>query len=411
VRQVVITGIGVILPNCDSRQTLWQHLSRGESQLALEPDPAQPNEKCAAGRVNNFDPAKYLKDIPSRFYRQYPRELQLYLASIFVALGDAKLRVGQIPSEKIGFFDGAARPTFAFWHEKMRAEADSPPREVYGRRDLLAGLPGQTVGVAASLFKTRGPAFVFLGTCSSGAIAIGHAYREIRDEEIDVAIATGHECSLTAPLFAMYHHADLLSTEREDATRAVTPFVGYSTNAFGEGSVALVLESKEHALARGAEVLAEIAAFKYGNNGYHPTTVDVTGIRPTEVIRDLLQKGGVSRGEVDFVVGHGNAVQLSDVSEENYMRAVFGPKATEVPLISTKPIYGHTLGASSALNVAAAVLMLKHGFIIPTINIDESLLKRATHHQANRGVAKDCKVGLAMSYGMGGHNTGLLLKR
>jgi 3-oxoacyl-(acyl-carrier-protein) synthase len=115
--------------------------------------------------------------------------------------------------------------------------------------------------------------------------------------------------------------------------------------------------------------------------------------------------------DVQFVVGHGNGVQVSDLSELNYMKRVFGRRTREVPLISTKPIYGHTLGASSALNVAAAALMIKNEYIIPTINIDESCVVRGFNHQANRGVARKSKAGLVMSYGIGGQNAALALSR
>jgi 3-oxoacyl-[acyl-carrier-protein] synthase II len=209
----------------------------------------------------------------------------------------------------------------------------------------------------------------------------------------------------------MYRDANLISLEREDARRAIRPYVGYSTNAFGEGAVTLVLESATHAAARGARVIATLDGYKYGNNGYHPTAVDAAGVRPAEVLGALLRSADVKPSDVGFVVGHGNAVHISDVSEENYMRHVFGARAKEVPLVSTKPIYGHTLGASSAINVAAAAMMLESQYVVPTINVDEARQKSAVNHQANRGVARPLEIGLAMSYGMGGHNTALLLRR
>jgi 3-oxoacyl-[acyl-carrier-protein] synthase II len=408
---VVVTGIGPILPNCDTRDTFWRHVSQGESQLAFEPDPAAPEELCAMGRVAGFDPAKYLGEIPERFYARYHRELQFYLASVFLARNDAKVDLRALSPERIGLFDGSSRTNFDFWYSLIQRERTTRLTDLYTRRELLTGMPGGTVGVAASLLKIRGPAYAFNGTCSSGGMAIGHAFREIASGEIDVAFATGHDLPLVTPIFFMYRDANLLSDERADAHHAVRPFVDYSTNAFGEGALTMVLESRAHAEARGATILATLASYRYGNNGYHPTTVDVAGIRPAEVMRKLMTDGAVNCDHVDFVVGHGNAVHLSDVSEENYMRIVFGRRAAEVPLISTKPIYGHTVGASSAVNAAAAVLMLHHGFVIPTINVDPARVKRAAHHQPNVGKAKECEAGIAMSYGMGGHNASLLFRR
>ncbi len=410
-REVVVTGIGVMLPGCDLRETFWDQLRLGQSQLVFEPDPADAEHIVAIGRLTGFDPAHYLAELPERFYARYHRELQVYLAALLRARDDAGLELGLVRPDRVGLFDGSSRTNFEHWYELIQRERDAPPREVYTRRELITGLPGETVGVAASILKIRGPAYVFNGTCSSGAMAIGHALREIALGEIDVAFAGGHDLALVAPLYAMYRDANLLSLERDDPRRAVKPYVGHSTNAFGEGAVTLVLEARAHAEARGATPLATLASYRYGNNGYHPTTVDVAGVRPAEVLREVLARGNTAEHEVGFVVGHGNAVHLSDISEQNYMRTVFGKRAAEVPLMSTKPIWGHTLGASSAVNAAAAVLMIAHEFIAPTINVDASRMKRATHHQANVGVARACEAGVAMSYGMGGHNTALLFRR
>lgn len=407
---VVVTGIGPILPNCDTRAAFWQHVSQGESQLSLEPHPSVPDDLVPMGRIKAFDPEKYLHELPERFYRRYHRELQIYLASLLGARDDASLSLSRVAPERIGLFDGSSRSNFELWYELIQRERESPINDIYTRRELVTGMPGGAVGVAASLLKIRGPAYSFSGTCSSGGMALGHAFREIRSGEIDVAFATGHELPLVAPFFAMYEDAQLLSTEREDARRAVRPFVDFSTNAFGEGAVTLVLESREHAEARGAEILALLCAYRYGNNGYHPTTVDVAGVRPAEIMRRLLLDAHESPERVGFVVGHGNAVHLSDISEENYMRIVFGARASQVPLLSTKPIYGHTVGASSAVNAAATVLMLKNEYVIPTINIDSARVKRNAHHP-NVGVAGRVDVGISMSYGMGGHNAALLFKR
>ncbi|NUP08230.1 MAG: hypothetical protein HOW73_19445 [Polyangiaceae bacterium] len=408
-REVVVTGIGVILPNCDSREVLWEQLRTGSSQLELEHDEVFPDGVCAIGRVRDFDPAKYFEELPERFYRGYHRELQLYLAAFLRARDDARLDLGRLSPERIGIFDGSARTMFQFWYDRIRAEDPSDPDTRYSRRDLMTGLPGQAVGIAASLFKIMGPTYTFSGSCAAGAIALGHAYREIALGEIDVAFAGGHEASLVRPMFMMYSDANLLSLERTDAKRAVRPYAGYSTNAFGEGAVLMVLESAEHAAARGAPALARVLGYKSGNNGYHPTTVDVAGVRPTEIMKSLIGSAGLEPDAIDVVAGHGNAVQLSDVSEENYMRLVFGKRSSEVPLISTKPIYGHLLGASSALNAAAVALMVAHDCVIPTINFDVKKLKRAANHQPNTCEDRPVHHGVAMSYGMGGYNAALLI--
>ena len=410
--EVVVTGLGILLPGCDSRETFWTQIQHGDSQLRMEDDPSGGPARCAVGRIGDFDPMRYLPELPERFVASYPREIQLYLASVYQARADAGLVWSSLDLERVGLFDGVARPTLGFWYDRIRTEAErGPPRESYGRRDLMVAIPGQTVGLAAATLKVRGPTYTFTSACSSGAVAIGHALREIQAGELDVALATGHEASLVAPLFAMYQDAGLISIEQEDARRALAPYVTHSTNAFGEGAVTLVLESRAHAERRGAPILATLGGYSYGNNGLHPTDVDILGVRPTEVLSRLLRRTETAPEDIAFVVGHGNGVRRSDLSEENYMRQVFGARAAEVPLVSIKPIYGHNLGASSAMSAAAAILMVQHDFVVPTINVDPDAQRRVSQHQARVGAARPCGAGLVMSYGMGGQNAALLVKK
>jgi len=408
VQEVVITGVGVVLPGCDDAATLWTQLREGQSQLTLQAVPGL-SERMPMGTVEGFEPAEALREFPSRFIARYSREVQLYLASVLRARDHAGIDLEAIPSRRVGLFDGVARPGFAFWQERQRqvAEGGVP----YNRRDLLSGLAGQTVGIAASLLGVQGPTYTYTSTCSSGAVAVGHALMHLQVGQADVAFVSGHDSALVEPLFAAYADANLLTTERDDPTRAITPYVGYSTNAFGEGAVTLVLETRAHAEARGAAILGRVAGYAYGNNGYHPTAIDGVGGRPAQLIAEVLSAHGRTPDDVDVVVGHGNAVQVSDVSEENYMRRVFGARSAEVPLVSVKPIYGHNLGASSALNVAAACLMVHHDAVVPTINIDVTRQKRGTQHQPNVAGPGPVNNALAVSYGMGGNNTVVLVTK
>jgi 3-oxoacyl-[acyl-carrier-protein] synthase II len=409
VQEIVITGIGVVLPGCDQPTTLWRQLVDGASQLRFHTAPGG-GPRVPMGRIEGFDPVAALGEVPERFVARYSREVALYLASVYRARDDARLDIDELPARRVGLFDGVSRPALGFWLRRA-AQQHGPNAIPYNRRDLLSGLAGQGVGIAASLLGVQGPTYTFSNTCSSGAVAIGHAMMHLQLGKADVAFASGHESCLDEPLFRCYDDANLLSRETADARKAVTPYVGYSTNAFGEGAVTLVLETRRHAEARGAPILARLTGYAYGNNGYHPMAVDGVGGRPAQLIEELLAEAGVSADDISVVVGHGNAVQVSDVSEENYMRRVFGRRSSDVPLVSVKPIYGHNLGCSSALNVAAATLMVQHDAIVPTINIDEDRLKRGTHHQPNQSGPGPCDHALAVSYGMGGNNTVVLVSK
>ncbi len=409
--RIVVTGIGLVLPGADTKEVFWDHLVHGRSQLSMEEDPNQPGNRFAVGRVQNFDPNRYLGEVSERFRAHYPHEIALYLSSIYNARNDAGIDLGALDAARVGIFDGVARPSLGFWYDRIRREALDAPDKAWSRKDLKIALPGQAVGLAASLLKVRGPAYTYTSTCSSGAVAIGHAFRELQSGAVDVAFASGHEAPLLPPLFAMYDDAGLISKERNNPGLAVSPFVNHSNNAFGEGAVTLVLETYEHAMKRGATILAEMGGYSYGNNGYHPTSIDVLGVRPTEVIQALLDNAKVTTDDVGFVVGHGNGVRRSDLSEENYMRRLFDERAADVPLVSVKPIFGHSLGCSSATNAAAVVMMLHNNHVASTINVDPKGLKRWSCHSPSEGSPEPQGLGVAMSYGMGGQNAALLFSR
>jgi 3-oxoacyl-[acyl-carrier-protein] synthase II len=404
---VVITGIGVILPNCDEAATFWQHLKEGQSQLRIEPDPGD-EIACAIGRVRDFTGSKYLNEIPEKFWTSCSKEQLFYLSSVITACRDAGIPLDQLAADNVGLFDGTSRGSFAFLYDLARSERKRRP----SLRELnLGALPGQSVGIAASILGVSGPTYTYNGSCASGAIAIGNAFREIQMGRIAIAFGTGHDAALVGPLFQVYRDAGLVSAETQNPSLAIRPYAGSFANAFGEGAVTLVLESREHAEARGARVIAEIVAYRHGNGGQHPTDVDFTGERPARLIFESLADAELVPEDVDFVVGHGNGVLASDISELNYMKRVFGYRTREVPLISTKPVYGHTLGAASAMNVAAAALMLHHAFVAPTIGIDRLRVVSGFNHQANQGSSRLLRSGVAVSYGIGGQNAAVVLKR
>lgn len=408
-RDAVITGIGVILSNCDSRETLWRQLRDGRSQLALIPDPADPARRVPAGRIEGFRPADYLGEIPDRLRARYGRELQLYLASVVLARDDAGIRGEDLPAEGIGLFDGTSRGPLEFWHDKFRQEVDRPADQVYSRKDIVTGLNGECPGIAASLFGFKGPTVAIAGSCVAGSLAVGYAAREIRSGEIDVAFATGHDAALLPALYAMYREAGLLSREAGDPRRALRPYGDVPTLVFGEGAVTLVLEERERAERRGAQIFARISGLKHGNGGQHPTALDAGADRSVQILESLLDSCGCAPGQIGFVVGHGNGVPISGRAEMNFMRRVFGARASRVPLLSTKPYYGHLLGGADTLSVAAAALMLHQGFIVPALNAEPGL--RANGWEVFGGEPTDCRAGLTFSYGMGGQQAAILLEK
>ncbi|MFG2794500.1 beta-ketoacyl synthase N-terminal-like domain-containing protein [Streptomyces sp. NPDC048419] len=408
-QDIVITGIGALLPGCDNRDDLWRQLSRAESQLRLHPVPGSTDRVCPMGKIDEFNAARYLGDLAPDLRPDTPRDVQLYLSSLALALDDAAIEPSILACTAAGLFDGTSRGSFAFWDDLARREQTTEARDLYRSRMLALATPGQAVGLAAALLGVRGPAYTFAVSCSSGAVALGHAFRELSEGRIDIALASGHESILIEPIYRMYEDAGLLSFENRVPERGLRPYSEHSGNAFGEGAVTFVLESRDHAQRRGATILAQVSSFAYANNGSHPTRVDVSGARPAELIRTVSKEAGLAPSQIGFVVGHGNGVEMSDRAEINCMREAFGQQTATTPLISVKPIYGHTLGAASSLNIAAAALMLHHRRVIRTLNAGSvaGLTDMSFGGDPQKETHPDS--GIALSFGLGGHNAAVAL--
>jgi 3-oxoacyl-[acyl-carrier-protein] synthase II len=406
--QVVVSGIGIVAPGCRSRTSLWEHLIHGRSQLRLFPDPAFPERQIAMGRLNDEE-ERLVAELPDKICHRWSLEQRIHLCSLLRARTDAGLdRDPSISPDRIGIFDGTSRANLSYLCERLEQRTHG---RSFSKQDLALGIPNHAAALAASLLGVRGPVLTVGVTCASGAVAIGWALRAIERGEIDVAYASGHDTPLVAPIYETYHSAGLLSREAEDAGRALRPFVDASGTVFGEGSVTLVIESREHAASRGAEPLASITDFVHGNTGGHSTHVDVSGELPARFIAGLLRRNRVTPEDIGFVLAHGNGTPMTYASEIGLMKRLFKARSAAVPLLSTKPIFGHMMGAASALDVAAATLMVQCGRTFSTINVDRARVPDGVRHHSAEFAPGRVRRGLAMSYGMGGQISAMLIEQ
>jgi len=404
-RDVVVTGIGVLLPGAAGPGEFWEHLESGTSQLATIPDPADPDRTVIAGRVSRHAEDPLLSEVPGAHLEHYSREVRCYLASVLQARDRAGLANGEVSGDRVGIYDGSSRGAVEFWDGKIRNENGGVADGLYSRKDILNAINGQTVGIAAALFKTTGPALAVGGSCAAGLIATTHACRDIEDDRVDIAFATGHDFALTPALFAMYGEAKLL--RRDAATKVQSG--GEGSLAFSEGAVTVVLENRESALSRGAGILARVAGHGYCNEGKNPFTVDITGESQARLMNAVLEGAGVPTDEVHFVIGHGNGLTNCDRSERDYMRLLFGDRADEVRFVSTKPVYGHTLGGSGSVNLAAAAMMVRLRQPLPAYDWMDPQIDASAPVGAGRSGEVDR--GIVFTCGMGGLMAACLLER
>jgi 3-oxoacyl-[acyl-carrier-protein] synthase II len=397
----------MLVPGCTSRGEFWESLERGDSKLRMSPDPSAPERQIAMGRVND-EGERLLEDLPEKARTRWSREQKMHLASVLLARDDAGLQdAHELWPDRIGIFDGTSRTNIEYMVDRLEQRRNG---RTFTKQELAIGLPNHAAALAASYLGVRGPVYTVGATCASGAVAVAAALRAIERGEIDIAYATGHDMPLLAPVFETYHAAGLLSREAECAERALVPFVDARGTVFSEGSVTMVLESHERAVQRGANMLAILTDCAHGNTGVHATHVDASGEVPARLIAGLLARNHVRPSEIDFVLGHGNGVSMTYASEIGCMRHIFGPYASAVPLLSTKPIFGHLFGGASALDVAAAVLMVHHGRTFSTINAEPARVPAGVRHHGGPLPAGRARCGLATSYGMGGQISAVLVQ-
>jgi len=398
---IVITGAGVMMPGCQDRGSFWRHLEAQASQITVEEfanGRRYPVGRCDPPEMaGNFNPG-----VLDRF-EQLPRDIQLFAASLGSALADAGLQRGDVSNERSGIYSGSSRGPFLYWdstyRERLRRDAD-----------LTFGVPGQAAAFGALLTGLTGPVHTFSNSCCSGAVAMDFACADLLRNRVDYALVSGHEATLCARFFSGFREAGILAPASEDPARLYRVFRAPSGVVFAEAAVTLVCERRSTAMARGARILGTYGGYVYGNHALHPTNVDASTDRPHEMAQQLFQQLGIGPSDVGFVIGHGNGVEASDSAELKWMDRLFGSAKGEVPLFSIKPVVGHSIGASSLASFLASVQISASGRVPRLTNLDVSA-DEAFNFGGMDIPRKNWKIGLSVSYGIGGHQAMLAVRR
>ena len=261
-------------------------------------------------------------------------------------------------------------------------------------------------------FGISGPNSTNAMSCASGTIAIGEAFRQIRDGYADVMIAGGSEAPLATLCFGAFALIRAMSSRNDDPERASRPF-DRDRDGFvmGEGSAVLILEEWTHAIERGARIYGELTGYGTTNDGHHMTAPLPGGKQAARCMRQALADANVAPTEVDYINAHGSSTPLNDPTETTAIRTVFGAHAERVPVSSTKAYYGHALGASGAFEAAIAALVLQRGWIPPTLNLATPDPECDLDYVPNTGREASVRTILSNSFGFGGINASLVLQR
>lgn len=407
-RRVAITGIGCVTPIGTGVDAFWQGLQARKSAVtrATRFDVNIFRSQCAA-EVSDFDAARW---IDARRVKRLDRFSQFAVASAQMALADGALSLDSVDRDRAGAMMGTALGGVAY------AEEQAARFQQGGLRDVDATLALAVFGGSASCnmaieFGISGPNCTNAMSCASGAMAIGEAMRQIRDGYADVMLAGGAEAPLATLCFGAFALIRAMSTRNDDPAHASRPFDANRDGfVMGEGSAVLLLESWDHAVARGARIYGELAGYGTTNDAHHMTAPRPDGSQAARCMRLALQDAEADVSDVQYINAHGSSTPLNDPTETLAIRQVFGAHADAVPVSGTKGYYGHALGASGAFEAAISALAVSRGWAPPTVNLETPDAACDLDYIRNEGRQLTPQTVLSNSFGFGGINAALVFR-
>lgn len=407
--RAVITGMGVISPIGNTLEEFWNHLVEGQSGIDLVTrfDVSEMPTKVAA-EVKNFEPTDWLDKKESR---RMDRFVQLAVAAAKMAIKDANLDIETMDKERAGVVIGSGvGGVTTFEEQKEILMAKGPGRiSPFFVPMLISNMAAGHLSIA---FGLQGASSTVVTACASATNAIGEALRLIEHGEADIVLCGGTEAPLTPLAFAGFCAMKAMSTEKENPKEACRPFDSRRSGfVMGEGAGILVLESVEHAKARNARIYAELAGYGSTSDAHHITTPVPGGAGAARSMRKAIEDAGLKPENVDYINAHGTGTGANDSTETIAIKAVFGPVAYQVPISSTKSMTGHLLGAAGGVEAIVCALAIQNGVIPPTMNYGEPDPECDLDYVPNQARKKEVKVALSNTFGFGGHNATIVLKK
>lgn len=406
--RVVVTGIGVISPIGNDKQTFWESLVAGKCGIGTVTRFDTTDYACkVAGEVKDFSIDGYMDPKEAKRNDRYARYA---VVAAKKAMEDAGLKVGDVEPSRIGCIIGSGIGGMETIETQSQALFEKGPRRVSPFM-IPALISNMAAGLVGILCKAKAVNFSTVSACASGTHALGEALRHMRHGDADVILAGGAEAAITRLGFAGFGNMKALSTNPDPAT-ACRPFDADRDGfIMGEGAGILVLETYEHAVARGARIYAEFAGYGASCDSYHITAPDPEGEGLAICFKQALDDAGLKPEDVDYINAHGTSTPLNDKNETAAIKRVFGEHAKKLAVSSTKSMTGHLLGAAGGVEAAATVLAIHEGVIPPTINYRTPDLACDLDIVPNASRKADIKVAVSDNLGFGGQNAALVFKK
>ena len=407
--RVVVTGLGAVTPIGNDVPTYWEGLSTGKNGVAPITLFDAARHACRfAAEVKGFDPSG---SIEPKEAKRWDRFCQFAVVAAKQAVAHADLTIDARNANRIGTAIGSGVGGLLMMETQAHVLAERGPDRV-SPFCVPMMIPNMATGLTAIALGAKGPSSAVATACAAGSNAIGDAYRLIQMGLADAMVCGGAESAITPLGVAGFASAKALSFRNDDPATASRPFDA-ERNGFviGEGAGVIVLESLEHARARGAEILAEVVGYGMTCDAHHITSPSPGGIGGAEAMRLALADARIEAAAVDYVNAHGTSTQANDSNETAAIKSALGDRAYQIPVSSTKSMTGHLLGGSGGIEAVAAVLAIGHNLVPPTINYQNPDPACDLDVVPNQAREQTLNVVLSNSFGFGGHNVCLAFRR
>ena len=411
-KRVVVTGLGALTPIGNTKDEYWDALVNGESGAA--PITYFDTEKFKtkfACELKDFNPTDFLD---RKEARKMDRFTQYAMVASDEAIKDAGLDLDKVNKLRVGVIWGAGIGGLETFQDEVLnfAAGDGTPRfNPFFIPKMIADIAPGNISIKNGFM---GPNYTTVSACASSANAMIDALNYIRLGHCDVIVTGGSEAAVTKAGMGGFNAMHALSTRNDSPETASRPFDATRDGfVLGEGAGAIILESYEHATARGAKIYAELIGGGLSSDAHHMTAPHPDGIGVMAVMRNCLENAGIEPEEVDHINTHGTSTPLGDVAELKAISEVFGDHAQHININSTKSMTGHLLGAAGAIESIASILAMEHGIVPPTINhevVDETIDPKL-NLTLNKAQKRDVKVAMSNTFGFGGHNACVLFKK
>lgn len=410
--RVVVTGMGTVSPLGNDLPATWQGIVAGKSGVGpVTKFDVSEYKTTIAAEARHFEPEEHF---PARDVRRMDSFAQFALVAAREAVRHAGLSVEAFTDglgERTAVIIGSGIGGMGTVTEQNRVLFERGPNRVSPFLIPMI-LPESAASMVAIEFGLKGPNMAVTSACATGANAIGETYRMIQYGMADIGVCGGSEAGVIEIALAGFGAMRAISVRNDEPERASRPFDRERDGfVIGEGAGVLVLESLEHALARGATIHGELIGYSSNDDAYHITAPDPDGAGATACMRLALASAGLEPEEIDYINAHGTSTLLNDATETRAIKEALGKHAYQVPVSSTKSMTGHLLGAAGALEAALTIQALKTGIIPPTINLEYPDPECDLDYVPNQARRAEIRTALSNSFGFGGHNVCLVFQR